>query len=63
MFNFRFYSLGLCEGIGVCTPLPENLEELKQRITTVLQTATQDMLQRAWEALEYRIDVCRVSGD
>ena len=35
----------LCEGTGVYPPLPANLEEHKQRITTVLQTATQDMLQ------------------
>ena len=43
-------------------PIPANLEELKQRITIALQTATQDMLQRAWEELGYRIDVCSVSG-
>ena len=42
--------------------IPANLEELKQRITTALQTVTQDMLQRVWEELEYQIDVCRVSG-
>ena len=72
MFNFRFFcdlpffSLGvLCEGSGVCHPpplIPANLEELRQRITTTLQTATQDMLLRVWEQLGYRIDVCRVSG-
>ena len=43
-------------------PPPASLEELKQRITTALQTATKDMLQRVWEELEYRIDMCRVSG-
>ena len=40
--------------------LPTNLEELKQRITTALQTAI--MLLCVWEELDYRIDVCRVSG-
>ena len=43
-------------------PLPADLEKLKQRITTALQTVTQDMLQRVWEELDYRIDGCRVSG-
>ena len=32
-------------GLVYVPPLPANQEELKQRITTVLQTATQDMLQ------------------
>ena len=43
-------------------PLPANIEELKEIITTALQTVAQDMLHRAWEELEYRIDVCQVSG-
>ena len=43
-------------------PLPANKEQLMQRITTELQTASQDMLHRVWEELEYRIDVYRVSS-
>ena len=43
--------------------LPTNLVEIRQRITTALQTVTQDMLQRVLEELKYRIDVCRVSGE
>ena len=50
------------KGLVYFPPLPANLEELKRRITTALQTATQDMLQHALEELEYRIDVCIVSG-
>ena len=48
----------------VCVPpLPANLGELKQRIC-----CTADFYPRhaaaclGWEELEYRIDVCRVSG-
>ena len=40
-------SLGLCEGLVYVPPLPSNLEEPSQRITTALQTVTQDMLQSA----------------
>ena len=43
-------------------PLPANVNDLKQRITTALETVTQDMLQRVWEELGYRLDMCRVSG-
>ena len=38
------------------------IEELKHRISTALQTVTQDTLQRVWQELEYQIDVCCVSG-
>ena len=34
-------------------PLPANLAEHKQRITTALQVVTLDMPQRVWEELEY----------
>ena len=57
-----FFLFGLCGGSSVCPPCPANPEEHGQRISTALQTDTQDMLQRVWEELEYRIDVCRVSG-
>ena len=33
----------------------------KQRIIAALETVTQDMLQRDWGELEYRLDVCRVT--
>ena len=42
--------------------LPVNANELKQRITIALETVTQDMLHRVWEELDYRLDVCRVTG-
>ena len=43
-------------------PLPANIEEMKQRITAALETVTEDMLQRVWYELEYRLNVCRVTG-
>ena len=42
--------------------LPAKTEELKQRITVALQTVAQDMQQRVWEELDYRVDEYRVSG-
>ena len=52
-FELRFVAFGLCEGTGVCSPLPVSLEERRQRITTALQTVNRDMLQRVWEELVY----------
>ena len=57
-----FFSLGIREELGY-TPLPANANEQKQRITTALETAAQDMLQRVWEELHYRLDVCSITGD
>ena len=42
-------------------PLPANIEEMKQRVTAALKTVTEDMLQRVWHELEYRLNVCRVT--
>ena len=49
------------KGLVYVPPLPAILEELRQRITTALQTVTQDMLQRVWEELEYQIPVPKSS--
>ena len=56
----RFVALGLCKWTGVCHPA--NRAELRQIMTTALQSVIQHMLQRALEELEHRCDVCRVSG-
>ena len=60
--HLRFFSLGISEDPGLCPPLPANVNELKQRITIALETVAQDMLHRAWEELDYRLDLCRVTG-
>ena len=43
-------------------PLPTNVNQLKQRITIALEAVAQDMLHRVWDELDYRLDVCRVTG-
>ena len=35
--------------------------ELKERIRTATETITADMLQTAWNELDYRVDVCRIT--
>ena len=52
------FFLEICEDLGLCPPLPANVNELKQRIIIALETVTQDMLRRVWEELDYRLHVC-----
>ena len=42
-------------------PLPVSLNELKQRITTVVVSVDEDMLRPVWTESDYRIDICRVT--
>jgi len=44
------------------SPLPANVNQLKQKTAIALETVTQDMLHRVWEELDYRLAVCRVTG-
>ena len=50
------------KGLVFVPPLPASIEEMKQKITAALETVTIDMLQRVWHELEYRLDVCTVTG-
>ena len=59
---YDFFLWGYVKGLVFVPPLPANIEEMKQRITAALETVTKDMLQRVWHELEYRLDVCRVTG-
>ena len=47
-------------GLVSAPPLPASIDELKQRITSTLDNVTGDMLQRVWQKLNYRLDVCYV---
>ena len=42
-------------------PLPVSLNELKQRITTAVASADENMLKSVWTELDYRIDIFRVT--
>ena len=42
-------------------PLPVNLNELKQGITTAVASVDEDMLRSVWTELHYRIDICLVT--
>jgi len=43
-------------------PLPCDLADLKARIIAAAKNIDAPMLKRVWQELEYRKDVCRVTG-
>ena len=51
-----FFLRGYVKGLVFVPLLSANIEEMKHRITPVLETATKDMLQRVWHELEYRAE-------
>jgi len=55
-----FYGVMSREQVYV-PPLPASIPELKVRIRTATETITADMLQRVWNELYYRVDVCRIT--
>ena len=57
-----FFLWGYVKGLVFVSPLPANIEEMKQRITAALETVTKDILQRIWHKLQHRLDVCKVIG-
>jgi len=44
-------------------PQPVSISDLKNRITAAVETVTLDLLSRAWQELDYRLDGCRVTKD
>lgn len=65
------HALGMCGGnhnltnfvlcIVYVPPLPQSLVELKERISAAVQTIDRTVLQNAWNELDYRLDLCRVT--
>jgi hypothetical protein len=41
--------------------LPRNLPQLRRRIKEAVAALDRQMLQRVWQELDYRIDICRVT--
>jgi hypothetical protein len=49
------------EGVFV-PPLPLDIDELKLRITTAIKTIDRNMLERVWNGLDERLEICRVTN-
>jgi hypothetical protein len=42
-------------------PMPCDLPQLRRRIVEAVAAINRQMLQRVWQELDYRIDICRVT--
>ena len=58
----RYLFVGICEKIGLCSPILRDVDELKARLTEAVATIDNAMLGRVWQKLDYRLDVCRVTN-
>jgi hypothetical protein len=41
--------------------MPRNLPQLRQRIVEAVAAIDRHVLQRVWQELDYRIDICHVT--
>ncbi|KAJ6662427.1 hypothetical protein lerEdw1_011840 [Lerista edwardsae] len=57
-----FFLWGYVKDKVFVPPLPQDLRQLKQWISDVLDSITPDMLAKVWQELDYRIDICHVTG-
>lgn len=42
-------------------PMPHDIAELKDRIVNAINSIKRDMLERVWQELDFRVDVCRIT--
>jgi hypothetical protein len=56
-----FFLWGFVKDRVFVPPLPQTMLDLRARITAAIAVIDHDMLQRVWQALNYRLDVCRVT--
>jgi len=40
-----------------------NIQHMQERITSAIETVTQDMIQKTWQEIEFRLDVSRATND
>ena len=54
--------MGVCERTGsMCLPL-HNVNDLKTRIMEAVAAIDNAVLERVWQELDHRLDVCRVTN-
>jgi hypothetical protein len=59
--QFEFFSLGDVKDTVYRPPPPHDLQELRQRIITAVTAIEEDLLEKVWQELDYRLDVCHVT--
>jgi hypothetical protein len=57
-FRKDFFLWGYVSDTVYRPPLPHDLQELRQRIITAVTAIEEDLLEKVWQELDYRLDVC-----
>ena len=57
-----FFLWGFVKGLMYVPLLPKDVDELTARMTEAVATIDNAMLERVWQELDYRLDVCRVTN-
>ncbi|XP_069704790.1 uncharacterized protein [Periplaneta americana] len=60
--NLRFLSVGCTKDFVSVVPMPQNLNDLRRRITKAVESVSEDILARVWTELEYRVNICRATN-
>ena len=58
---YDFFLWGFVKDTLFVPQLPANLQDFRNRITAAVALVDRDMLTRAWNEMDYRKDVCRVT--
>jgi hypothetical protein len=53
-----FFLWGYVKEQGFVPPLPLDIDELTLRITAAIETTDRNVLERVWDELDYRLDIC-----
>jgi hypothetical protein len=61
LLSSNFFLWGYAKDVVYVPPLPNDPQELRQRIIAAVATINRDMLERVCTEMDYRIDVCRVT--
>jgi hypothetical protein len=57
-----FFLWGYAKERVFVPPLQLDIHELKLRITAAVETIDRNMLERVWDELDYRLDICQVTN-
>ena len=60
--TLRLFLVGFVKEAVYVQSLPTTFDDLKNRITTAVNSVTQDILLRVWNEFSYRLDVTRAAG-
>lgn len=57
-----FFLWGFIKDKVYVPPLPDNLADLRNRISAAVAEVTPDLLERVWREIDFRWDVCRITN-